>query len=135
MHVCACTRPRAQVPTCTHARTRKHTHTHTPICNTFCFSTASMLRYTCEYIACLVYIHVYFRTTPSYTFYASTRTTSDRADFNANSGKPLIFSISPQSKSRRRFVTITRLTSGSRVTPCEPNLMKITFTFTEFERG
>ena len=43
----------------THARTRTHTHTHTlKICNTYCFSTAkivrrqaSMLRFT--YIACL----------------------------------------------------------------------------------
>ena len=27
MHVCACTRPRELVPTCTHARTSKHAHT------------------------------------------------------------------------------------------------------------
>ena len=49
MHLCACTRPR--------------TRTHRPICNTYCFFTAttirgraSVLRYTYEYIACLVLI-------------------------------------------------------------------------------
>ena len=50
MHVCAYTRPRARVPTCTHARKRAHR----PICSTriafpqqqwFCERT-SMLRYT-----------------------------------------------------------------------------------------
>jgi hypothetical protein len=56
MHVCACTRPRARVPTRTHSQAC----THRPICNTYCFSTAtmfreraSMLRYA--YIVCLVY--------------------------------------------------------------------------------
>jgi hypothetical protein len=39
MHVCACTRPRARVPTCTHAQSC----THRPICNTDCFSTATMV--------------------------------------------------------------------------------------------
>ena len=34
--LCACTRPRARVPTCTHARSR----THRPVRNTYCFSTA-----------------------------------------------------------------------------------------------
>jgi hypothetical protein len=55
MHVRACTRPRARVPTCTHLRTYR------PIRNTYCFSTptmiresTSLLRYT--YIVCLVYI-------------------------------------------------------------------------------
>jgi hypothetical protein len=54
MHVCACLRPRARVPTCTHTRM----HTHRQICNTSCFSTTairvrpSMLRYT--YIVPLV---------------------------------------------------------------------------------
>jgi hypothetical protein len=53
MQSCARTRPRARVPTCTHARA------HRPISNTYCFSTAtmireraSMLRYA--HIACLV---------------------------------------------------------------------------------
>ena len=44
MHVCAWTRPRARVPTCTHARARKHAHR--PICNTYCFSTATVVSRT-----------------------------------------------------------------------------------------
>ena len=40
----ACTRPRARVPTCTHARTQ--THARRPISNTYCFSTATMVSRT-----------------------------------------------------------------------------------------
>jgi hypothetical protein len=56
MHICACTRPRARIHICTHA----HACTYRPISNTYCFSTATMLRerssllrYT--YIACFVF--------------------------------------------------------------------------------
>jgi hypothetical protein len=35
---CACTRPRTRLSTCTHGRT------HRPISNTYCFSTATMIR-------------------------------------------------------------------------------------------
>ena len=42
MHLCACKHPRAWVPTCTHA----------PICNPFCFSTATVVSWT--HFACLV---------------------------------------------------------------------------------
>jgi hypothetical protein len=54
MHLCACTRPRALEPTSMHART------HIPITNTYCFSTAKMIRERASvlryrYIACLVY--------------------------------------------------------------------------------
>ena len=51
LHVCTCPRSRTS--------TRTHAHTHTQICNTSCFSAATMireraslLRYTC--IACVV---------------------------------------------------------------------------------
>ena len=55
MHVCACTRPRARVPTRTHARAHMHTQTS----NIYCFSTATMIREHVSilryaYIACLV---------------------------------------------------------------------------------
>jgi hypothetical protein len=43
MHVSACTRPRARVTTCTHARSSMHTQT---ICSTYCFSTSTMVLWT-----------------------------------------------------------------------------------------
>ena len=56
LHVCACTRPRARIPSCTHS----HACTHRPISDTYRFTTATMirertsiLRYT--YISPLVY--------------------------------------------------------------------------------
>ena len=60
MHVCAWTRPRARVPTCTHSRTRKHAHTDQYVLliafpqQQWLRERASVLRYT--YIACLVYL-------------------------------------------------------------------------------
>jgi hypothetical protein len=42
MHTLTCTRPRARAPTLTHSHA--HTHTHTQICNTYCFSTATIIR-------------------------------------------------------------------------------------------
>jgi hypothetical protein len=53
MHVCACTRRRVRVPTCTHARTRKHAHTDQyvillPFSEQQWFrERASVLRYVC----------------------------------------------------------------------------------------
>jgi hypothetical protein len=63
--LCACTRPRSRVPKCTHARSR----THRPVRNTYCFSTAKMIRertsvlgYT--YIALLdLFLSQYFHAT------------------------------------------------------------------------
>jgi hypothetical protein len=40
MYVCACTRPRARVPTCTHAHARRQ------IRNIYCFSTATVVSWT-----------------------------------------------------------------------------------------
>ena len=61
MHVCTRIRPRTRISTSTHSRA----HTHRPICNSYCFFTATMisdrasvLRYT--YIACIVK-HVFRR--------------------------------------------------------------------------
>ena len=42
MHLCACTHPRASVPTCTHSRARALTHG--PISNTYCSFTAKIIR-------------------------------------------------------------------------------------------
>ena len=57
MHLLACTRLRARLPTCAHARSSMRTHTQ--ICNTYCFSTATTIRYRVSvlrytYIACVV---------------------------------------------------------------------------------
>ena len=61
MYVRACTRPRARVPTRTHAGDAR---THGPISNACCFSTgtmisecASVFRYT--YIAPIIYLFIY----------------------------------------------------------------------------
>ena len=40
MHVCACAHPRARLPTRTHA----NACTHRPTSNTYCFSTATVIR-------------------------------------------------------------------------------------------
>ena len=67
MDVCACTRPRARVPTCTHARTRKHAHADQYVIliaspqQQWFRERASMLRYT--YIGCVVLLSANLRQT------------------------------------------------------------------------
>jgi hypothetical protein len=60
----ACMRMHAPTRSCTHIQSRKHAHacTHRSISNTYCFSTATMIRETASmlrftYIACLVNIN------------------------------------------------------------------------------
>ena len=53
MHLCACTRPCARVPTCTHALASTHTQTNNSCSH--CFSTARMI---CEHASILLYTYV-----------------------------------------------------------------------------
>ena len=71
------THTHTQLHTHTHPPTHTHPHTLTPICNTYCFSTATMLRY--PYIACRFIYYIY-------TVYCATRNTAT----NFSSEKPLI---------------------------------------------
>jgi hypothetical protein len=62
------TRPRVWVTTCTHARTHAHACTQGPICNTYCFSTATIISWTrlnvtlCVHcLSCWFYIRSFVR--------------------------------------------------------------------------
>jgi hypothetical protein len=49
------TRPRPRTPAFMHARTSTRAHTHTQICNTYCFSTATMVTRT--HLSVMQYVH------------------------------------------------------------------------------